>query len=146
MKKTNKVPESVLSIIRTLFIIFLPSLLSPLHIAGHQLSIEDSNRQKKILKLSKKMLKIVNHFSQSDSQSNEDFKQLSNVELFYKVYNRIEELSLKELTVLRDFCYALYDKYDLRITRDWEEECENDIYDKYSEVIDKILKEKTPKK
>lgn len=124
---------------RTFFITFLPGMLSPLHIAGHKLSIDEYNREKEITKWSKKMLQITTRFSKDNSELSKQSKQLDNVELFYIVYNRMDDLTLKELKILRKFCYALRDKYDLTIKRDHEKESEDDIYEKYSDIIDNFI-------
>lgn len=129
----NKIKDSIEYIERSLLITFFSNMLSPLHIAAHIMSIEDLEREKKLLKLSKKMLKIVNRFKELE---------YDNIKLFYEVYNKKENLSVKELQTLRDFCYALEDKYDLTIKKSPDEEKEYDIYYKYSEELDKFLEEK----
>lgn len=68
------------------------------------------------------MLKIMNRVL----EENQIEKMENNIHLFYELYNKREDLTLKELKILRDFCYRL----------------ELVDYHKYSESLDELIEEK----
>lgn len=131
------------SIVGEIVVLSVPHLLSPLHLASYHTYKLDQERKRKLKRLSKKMVFIKNRFTNSDQK--DSLEDINHVELFHQVYNHIDELKVKELNVLRDFCYALYDPYDLRISRD-NQEREQDIYDKYRGKIDDLIDLKTYRK
>lgn len=59
----------------------------------------------------------------------------------------MDNLKLRELRILRNFCYALRDPYDLTITKgDQKTESEDEVYYKYSDVLDDYMEKKTKRK
>lgn len=137
MKQTDTLKRVARSLCRGMIVLFAPRILSPLTLASLYES-SNTTQKKKLLKLSKKMLKIIKRISREDSELQE---LTSNIKLFYEVYNKREFLTLEELEILRNFCYAFEDKNSLVITRPYEEERENDIYYKYSRMIDELIEE-----
>lgn len=92
------------------------------------------------------MILIKNRFTNiGEEQQSDSLDNINRIELFHQVYSHIDKLTVKELNVLRDFCYTLYDPYDLRISRD-NQETEQDIYYQYSSKIDNFIDSKTYKK
>ena len=92
------------------------------------------------------MILIANRFEIKEEETINSLDNINNVELFYKVYNKLDYLTSKELKVLRNFCYALYNPYDLTIVREHNIETEDDIYDKYRSILDDCIEEKTKRK
>lgn len=88
------------------------------------------------------MISIAYRFVKTEEE-NILLNNMSYVELFYNVYKQVDYLTLRELKVLRNFCYALYDPYDLTIVSDHRAESEDDIYYKYSNLLDNYVDEKT---
>lgn len=85
-------------------ITFIPGMLSPLHLACYSRSQKEAEEKKKrFQKLSQKMKEITTRYKEDQEQES------SNVELFYDVYHHIDDLSLKELKVLREYCSLLDD-------------------------------------
>ncbi|MCI9279337.1 MAG: hypothetical protein HFJ02_00875 [Bacilli bacterium] len=119
---------------------FLPKLLSTLHLASYYLDQKDKEREKKLYKLSKKMLVIVNNYINAERIASLD--EINRIELFYKVYSQIENLKPRELKILRDFCYALYNPYDLTIVREHDSEREEEIYYKYKDELNNVIEKK----
>lgn len=138
LKQTDTLKKVTRSVCRGLIVLFAPGILSPLTLASLYES-SNTTQKKKLLKLSKKMLKIIKRISREDSEIQE---LTSNIKLFYEVYNKRDILTLEELEILRNFCYAFEDKNSHVITRPYEEERENDIYCKYSRIIDELIEEK----
>lgn len=137
--KTNKVKDTFSAILGGIIILFLSN---PLFITSYLSSIEDKERNKKLNKLSRKMLPIANNFTRLEVP--ESLNDINRVELFYKVYEHIDHLTLKELKILRDFCYALNDKYDLTIKHGIE--TEDEIYRKYSSELDDLIEKRAKEK
>lgn len=141
MKNNNSFKKISDSILRELILLFIPETLNTLHLASLYNDSKSKERIRKIKICRKKVYKIIIRFKENDL---EYYKQLNNVQLFYTIYNKMEYLDQKELKILRDFCYSLSDKYDLRIRRDEdEEETEDQIYYKYSNIIDNIIDERS---
>lgn len=141
MKNNNSFKKISDSILRELILLFAPETLNTLHLASLYNDSKSKERIRKIKICRKKIYKIIIRFKENDL---EYYKQLNNVQLFYTIYNKMEYLDQKELKILRDFCYSLSDKYDLRIRRDEdEEETEDQIYYKYSNIIDNIIDERS---
>lgn len=88
------------------------------------------------------MILIANRFEIKEEEKINSLDDINNVELFYKVYNKLDYLTSKELKVLRNFCYALYNPYDLRILSDHNMETEDDIYKKYRIILDDCIEGK----
>lgn len=137
--KTNKIKDAFSTILGGIIILFINN---PLCIASYYWGIEDNERNKKLNRLSRKMLPIANNFTKKESPCALD--NINRVELFYKVYENIDYLTLKELKILRNFCYALEDRYDLRIKH--EVETEDEIYRKYSSELDEKLEKREKEK
>jgi len=134
-----------MSIVGEIIVLSVPQLLSPLHLASYHSYKMGNERKKKLKRLSRKMFLINSRFTNLEDNQLDLLEDINHVELFHQVYNHVDELSVKELKVLRDFCYALDNPYDLRISRD-NKEREQDIYDKYRSKIDNIIDSKTYKK
>lgn len=90
------------------------------------------------------MLVIANDYKNAEVMTSLD--DINRVELFYKAYGKIDNLKSRELKILRDFCYALYNPYDLTIVREHDPEREDTIYCKYKGVLDNTIEEKTKRK
>lgn len=131
--KKDKIKNIISSIASEMLILFVPKLLSPLHLASYSYYKKDIEREKRLNKLSKKMLIIANRYTKAKEIIL--LSDISRVELFYMVYNQMDYLESKELKILRDFCFALNNPYDLTISRDGEPEREDDIYYKYKDVF-----------
>lgn len=142
MKDENKLKKISFFILRTLVVVFVPNI-SPLHLVSYKTGIEESQRKRSLSKYKKKMIRILDKFPQSEIYPRQE---LDTIQLFYQVYNHIDELTVKELKVLSNFCYLLDNKYDLRISESGEEESEQDIYYHYSYKIDKFLENRLLKK
>lgn len=134
------------SVVGEIIVLSVPHLLSPLHLASYHSYKVDNERKRKLKRLSKKMILIKNRFTNiGEEQQSDLLDNINRIELFHQVYSHIDKLTVKELNVLRDFCYTLYDPYDLRISRD-NQETEQDIYYQYSSKIDNFIDSKTYKK
>lgn len=86
------------------------------------------------------MLVIVNNYINAERIASLD--EINRIELFYKVYSQIENLKPRELKILRDFCYALYNPYDLTIVREHDSEREEEIYYKYKDELNNVIEKK----
>lgn len=133
------------SIAGELIILFVPQLLSPLHLASYHSYQIGKEREKKLKRLSKKMILIKSRFGDVEEEQLNSLDNIDRVELFYQVYHHLNDLTIKELKILRDFCYALNDQYDLRISRS-DKESEQDVYYRYRSQIDDFIDLKTYKK
>ncbi len=114
---------------------------NPLYLASYLTCIEDKERKKKLRKLSKKMISIANNFARIDEEM---LDNINHVELFYKVYEHTDYLTLKELKTLRNFCYALNDRYNLTI--EYQTESEDEVYRKYSSSLDSLIEKRAKEK
>lgn len=135
--KKDKMKNIISSIASEILILFVPKLLSPLHLASYYSYKKGIEREKRLNKLSKKMLVIANRYTKAEEMIL--LNDISRVELFYMVYNQMDHLELRELKILRDFCCALNNPYDLTIVREGEPEREDDIYYKYKNVLDDTI-------
>lgn len=90
------------------------------------------------------MIPIANRFVKTEKEKINSLDDINRVELFYRVYRQVDNLTLRELKILRNFCYALYNPYDLRIATSGDKtESEDQVYRKYSNVLDNYMDEKT---
>lgn len=92
------------------------------------------------------MIIIANRFAKIEEEKMNSLDNINNIELFYKVYNKLDYLTQKELKILRNFCYALYNPYNLRKLIDYKIKTEHDIYRKYRNILDNCIDEKTKRK
>lgn len=138
--------KMISSMASELIILFVPQLLSPLHLASYYSYQKNTERQKKLNKLSKKMLLIADDHQKIEEKQLGSLENMNYVELFHRVYRQIEYLNLKELKILRNFCCALYNPYDLTINRNHEIETEEEIYYKYKNILNNVVEQKTKKK
>lgn len=53
------------------------------------------------------MLKIIARFSEDDLQIHKQNENQDDIILFYDVYNKRNDLTLKELKILRDYYYLI---------------------------------------
>lgn len=83
------------SIASEILILFVPKLLSPLHLASYYSYKKGIEREKRLNKLSKKMLVIANRYTKAEEIIL--LNDISHVELFYMVYNQMDHLELREL-------------------------------------------------
>lgn len=83
---------------------FLPKLLSTLHLASYYLDQKDKEREKKLYKLSKKMLVIVNNYINAERIASLD--EINRIELFYKVYSH-RELKTKRTKNIKRFLLCI---------------------------------------
>lgn len=65
-----------------------------------------------------------------------------NIKLFYDVYNHIDELSLKELKVLRKYCSTIDDVNPMRPIREMDSAIEVFRISRLGDTIDHHIKEK----
>lgn len=84
------------------------------------------------------MVSIANNFARIDKEM---LDNINRVELFYKIYEHTDYLTLKELKTLRNFCYALNDRYNLTI--EYQTGGEEQIYQKYSSSLDSLIEKRT---
>lgn len=93
------------------------------------------------------MLSIANRFVKAEEEKINSLDDINRVELFYKVYRQVDNLTLRELRILRNFCYALNDPYNLTIIKNEQEtESEEQVYYKYSSLLDDYMEKKTEEK
>lgn len=136
MRQTDTLKSIVRNICGELILLFAPNSLSPLHLSSfHKSILEKENKQ--LLKLSKKMSDIADRFL-IDNKS-----YINNIELFYKVYNQIDDLTIKELNILYEFCYLLKQTNSFNS----ENKFGMDSYYKYINAIEgSIVSQKSKKK
>lgn len=65
-----------------------------------------------------------------------------NIKLFYDVYNHIDELSLKELKVLRKYCCTIDDVNAMRPIKEMDSAIEVFRISRLEDTIDHHIKEK----
>lgn len=59
----------------------------------------------------------------------------------------MDNLTLRELRILRNFCYTLHDPYDLTIIREEQKtESEDEVYYRYSNRLDNYMEKKAKRK
>lgn len=93
------------------------------------------------------MISIVNRFEKLDEEKIDSLDDINHVELFYKAYSQMDNLTLRELRVLRNFCYTLYDPYNLTIIKNGlQTESTDEVYYKYSNVLNNYIIEKKVKR
>lgn len=123
-------------------IVFIPQRLNALQISSHYSGIEKIKQKRKKLKLSKQMLQII-------KKSQQDFttlyQQTSDKELFLKVYNSIDDLTLRELKALKEFCCILRKEERPTLIQINTGVEKNNNYDKCEESIEKVIDSKTKK-
>lgn len=131
------------SVVNELLILFVPQLLSPLHLASYYTYKKNKEREKELNRLSKKMILIVNRSVKAEKEKINSLDDINYVELFYRVYGQVDNLPLRELRILRNFCYTLHNPYDLTIIKgDQKTESEDEIYYKYSNILDDYMEKK----
>lgn len=138
LKKTSQLKKVLSDIVGGILILFVPELLSPLHIASYKHWIDCEESKKELKKLSKKLIKINYRLTGMKVQT--DSK-----ELFYAICKQMESLSLKELNVLRAFCNAIakQNRLDLRMHRDIDEIVK--LTSEYKDTIDEYIDSKKVK-
>lgn len=135
------------SVASEVLILFLPQLLSPLHLASYYFYKKSKDREKELNRLSKKMILITNRFTKIEEEKINSLEDINYLELFYNVYRQVDKLTLRELKVLRNFCYALHNPYDLTIIKgDQKIEIVDEVYYKYSNELDGYMDKKTKRK
>lgn len=86
---------------------------------------------------------IVNRSVKSEKEKINSLDDINYVELFYRVYGQVDNLPLRELRILRNFCYTLHNPYDLTIIKENQKtESEDEIYYKYSNILDDYMEKK----
>lgn len=138
MKDDHKLKQGIKDISARLLILFVPELLSPLHIASYKYWLDSKECEKQLNGLSKKLAKIQYRLTGKE-------EEMDPKELFCKITQHLDSLSLKELKVLHQFSDIIYkqDRLDLRIHRKDEEIIESIL--EYGEVIDEYIDEKKVK-
>lgn len=106
LQQNGKLKRILCNICGELIVLVAPKTLSTLHLASFHKSII-TNEKKELLKLSKKMLKITVRFSEDDLQIHKQNETQDDITLFYDVYNKRSDLTLKELKILRDYYYLI---------------------------------------
>lgn len=121
-------------------ITFLPGLLSPLHLACYSRCQKEAEEKKKTFqKVSHKMKEITARYPEKEAPQEE---MTPNIKLFYDVYNHIDELSLKELKVLRKYCSTVDDVNPMRPIREMDSAIEVFRISRLGDTIDHHIKEK----
>lgn len=140
MKKT-KISKIFSSIASEFVILWMPQILSLLHLASYYTYKKVKEREKRLNELSKKMIIIAKRLETIEEEKEIAVDSRNYIKLFYRVYEQLDRLTLRELGIIRDFCYALYNPYDLTITRGDGIEREEDIYYQYKSVLDDVIEE-----
>lgn len=143
--KTTKRRKIVSSIISDLIILLFPQRLSPLHLASYYTDKKEKEREKRVNELAKKMKSIANHYTTIEGKT-DAIDNHHHVALFYQVYEHLDSLTVRELKIVRDFCDALYNPYDLRIVTNEEIETEEKIYYQYHDILDATIEKRGKRK
>ncbi len=128
-----------------LIVLFFPEKLSVLHLASFHKSII-TKEKKELLKLSKKMLKIIARFSETDLQIYQQAENQNNISLFFDVYNKRNDLTLKELKVLRDYYYLVKSDHRFVINQFYGETSNDHSLIQYSDELDELIDKKRLRK
>lgn len=124
-------------------ITFMPDLLSPLHLACYsRCQREREEEEKDFQKVSQKMRKIMTRYPENETSQD---GVTSNVKLFYDVYNHIDDLSLKELKVLRRYCCTIGEINCMVPIKQMENPIEVDRISRLEDTIDNHIKEQKAK-
>ncbi len=127
-------------------ITFIPNMLSPLHLACYSRSQKElEEKKRRFQRLSQKMKEITTRYKEEEEDQEQE---PSNVELFYDVYHHIDDLSLKELKVLREYCSLLKDVNCMKSIQKMEDSLEvfrvTRLEDTISEHIQKSKEKGNP--
>lgn len=121
-------------------ITFLPSMLSPLHLACYSRSQKEAEEKKRrFQKLSQEMKEITVKCHEKKVPQEE---MSPNIKLFYDVYHHIDDLSLKELKVLREYGSLLDDVNCMRPIREMDSAIEVFRISRLEDTINHHIKEK----
>lgn len=142
--KKNLIEKLFYPIVRGIMITFLPGLLSPLHLACYsRCQKELEEKEKTFKKVSQKMREITIRYPE-DKVSQEEMTP--NIKLFYDVYSHIDDLSLKELKVLRKYCCTIEDVNSIGPIEQMEDSMEIYRISRLEDTIDHHIKEKKKEK
>lgn len=141
MKNGNTLKKVVRFVCGEFIVLLVPNTLSTLHLSSFYKSCVMIEK-KQLLKLSKKTLKIIFLFSENSFPYQQDEIQ-NYVRLFYEAYSRKNDLTVKELKVLRDFYCLLRSNYSFMTVHQYKEQGESSYYDILDELIDRKRLRKT---
>lgn len=85
------------------------------------------------------MKEITTRYPENNTQKEE---MTPNIKLFYDVYNHIDDLSLKELKVLRKYCCTIEDVNSIGPIEQMESSIEIFRISRLEDTIDHCIKEK----
>lgn len=145
LQQNNKLKRIIYNICGELIVLVAPKSLSTLHLASYHKSII-TKEKKELLHLSKKMLKIVSRFSQEDLQIHKQTETQDNIHLFYDVYDKKNDLTLKELKILRDYYYLIKNNNSFIMEHFYKKANNEQFYDEYSDILDELISRKQLKK
>lgn len=145
MKQNNLLKKTVGYLYRELILLFAPETLSPLHLASLYKSPITKNK-KQLLKLTKKMLEVYRRLEENDILSNQFNIIDNNIKLFYDVYNNKDNLTLKELKILKKYCYTLKNNCSFTTIKCYSEGMEKYNYDQCSKTLNKLIDQKRIKR
>lgn len=145
MSKNETLKRVFRNILGELIVLFAPKALSPLHLASFYKSRQTKER-KELLKLSKKILKINTQISLNDLKNYQQDITSNNIKLFNDVYKRKNDLTLRELKILRNYCLLLKNNYRPVINEHYIYENKDFIDSNCNEILDEIIDKKTKTK
>ncbi len=132
MQQNNVLKKLIINMCGELVALFAYKNYNILHLASLRES-SITKEKKRLLKLSKKVLNISVRLS-NDIIENDNII-VDNVQLLYEVYNHIDDLTKKELNILREFCYLLKQTNSFNL----EKKIDIKSYYQYIDVIDNSI-------
>lgn len=145
MQQNDKLKRILCNICGELIVLVAPKTLSTLHLASFHKSII-TKEKKELLKLSKKMLKITARFSEDDLQIHKQNETQDDINLFYDVYNKRNDLTLKKLKILRDYYYIIKSNHQFVINQFDRQSSDDQSYIQYSDNLDELIDKKRLRK
>lgn len=142
MKNSSKIGKLVRHVCGEFIILLAPNTLSILHLSSfHKSSV--MLEKKELLKLSKKMVKIVSQLSESDFYNQSEEIQ-DPIKLFYEVYSRKNDLTVRKLKILRDYYDLIKSHYNFMSIQYREDG--NSLYNSYDDILDELIDKKRLRK
>ena len=127
-------------------VLFAHRFLSPLQLASFYSDQQNVERQKRLNQLVKKLILILNNHEPNEEENIQSLDYINHIRLFYRLYSQRQNLSLKELVILRDFGRLLYYTNGLTMMKLQQEMWEDENYYQCFDKLEKIIESKRIRK
>lgn len=141
MKKKNKAQDIFFNFCESFLMAFFHHSLNSLHIASYAYDIEKRKAQKRKEKLESQMIDITTLLP--DYTLNTIYDENNN--LFFNIYQQIDKLTIKQLHILREYCYILREEKRINSSQIYQNE-KPENYSLYIDTISDVIEQNKVKR